>query len=160
MKILVAAVGRLKDDAEAVLVRRYGERIQGIGRGVGITGFEIREIPESRAGTPAQRKSDEAGRLIGLIPAGAVAVALDEAGRTMTSVAFTSYIRERRDEGTPALAFLIGGPDGHGPEIGAQVRLTLALGAMTLPHALARTVLVEQIYRAATILSGHPYHRA
>lgn len=160
MKILVAAAGRLKDDAELSLVRRYEERIRGIGRGVGITGFDLREIAESRAGTGPLRKAEEATRLLALLPDSAQVVALDETGRNLTSAAFAQFLRDRCDEGCQTLGFLIGGPDGHGQTVLDRARLRLALGTMTLPHALARIVLVEQIYRAATILAGHPYHRA
>jgi len=89
-----------------------------------------------------------------------VTVALDEHGRSLSSEAFAQWIAERRDGGAKTLAFLIGGPDGHSTEALKPATLKLSLGTMTLPHGLARVVLAEQLYRAATILAGHPYHRA
>ena len=93
------------------------------------------------------------------LPAGAVIIALDETGKTRTSVAFSQELQELRDAGTADVAFAIGGPDGHGPALLDAARLTLALGPMTWPHQIARVLLAEQIYRAITIASGHPYHR-
>ena len=78
----------------------------------------------------------------------------------MTSEDFAAWLRHRRDGGVGTLAFLLGGADGHGPDVLAATALTLSLGPLTLPHGLARVVLAEQLYRAATILAGHPYHRA
>jgi 23S rRNA (pseudouridine1915-N3)-methyltransferase len=85
---------------------------------------------------------------------------LDERGKALTSQAFASLLGKTRDDGTGTLAILIGGPDGLAPAIRQAAHVTLAFGAITLPHGLARIVLAEQLYRAATILAGHPYHRA
>jgi 23S rRNA (pseudouridine1915-N3)-methyltransferase len=85
---------------------------------------------------------------------------LDERGRTMSSAEFAQYLGTRRDDGIKHAALLLGGPDGHAASLRSSAQLPLSLGPMTLPHGLARVVLVEQIYRAITILSGHPYHRA
>ena len=78
----------------------------------------------------------------------------------MSSTAFAALMRRHRDQGRQGLAFLIGGPDGHGADVLNKAELTLSLGAMTLTHGLARVVLAEQLYRAATIIIGHPYHRS
>ena len=86
-------------------------------------------------------------------------VSLDERGKALTSAAFADLLRRQSDDGCKSMAFLIGGPDGHGPAVAAAARLSLSLSAMTLPHGLARVVLAEQLYRASTILAGHPYHR-
>ena len=86
-------------------------------------------------------------------------VCLDETGKGLSSTALTDWIRLRRDQGVASIAFLIGGPDGHGAAVRERADLTLSLGAMTWPHGLARVLLLEQLYRAATILAGHPYHR-
>ncbi len=93
-------------------------------------------------------------------PAGAFLVALDEKGKAMDSKAFADFVAGRRDAGTHNLVFAIGGPDGHGDSLLDKAALRLAFGAMTWPHQLVRVMLAEQIYRAVTILSGHPYHRA
>ena len=159
MKLLIGAVGRLKDDAERLLAERYVERASAIGRAVALAPVEIREIREGRARDSTGRRQDEAERLLAVASGGAM-VALDERGRGMTSAEFAALIVRMRDGGESALTFLIGGPDGHGPAVLAKARTTLALGPMTLPHGLARVVLIEQIYRAITIVTGHPYHRA
>ena len=77
----------------------------------------------------------------------------------LTSTAFADLLKRHRDDGCKELAFLMGGPDGHGPAIAQAAQVRLSLSAMTLPHGLARAVLAEQLYRASTLLSGHPYHR-
>jgi 23S rRNA (pseudouridine1915-N3)-methyltransferase len=87
-------------------------------------------------------------------------VVLEPTGKSLTSEAFAAFLRDTRDGGAKTCLFLIGGPDGHGESVLTTASLKLSLGALTLPHGLARVVLVEQLYRAATILSGHPYHRA
>jgi 23S rRNA (pseudouridine1915-N3)-methyltransferase len=88
-----------------------------------------------------------------------VRVVLDATGRALSSEAFARFLAESRDGGAKEMAFLIGGPDGHGPAVLDAATLKLSLGPMTLPHGLARIVLAEQLYRASTILAGHPYHR-
>jgi len=159
MRIVIAAVGRLKAGAERELVERYGDRAAKAGRVLGITRLDTRELTESRAQTARQRCDEEAEALLAGVPAGAVVVALDETGRALTSQQFADWIDGHRDRGTTDLVFLIGGPDGHGATVRARADLTLALGAMTYPHQIARVLLTEQVYRAVTILTGHPYHR-
>jgi len=158
MRFLIAAVGRLKDDAERVLVERYRKRI-GNGRANGLGPLEIVEITESRRSTAAERKADEADRLLKAASAPGVRVILDETGRAHSSRDLATWIARHRDDGAPQIAFLIGGPDGHAADIKAGARLVLSLGALTLPHGLARAVLAEQLYRATSIIAGHPYHR-
>jgi 23S rRNA (pseudouridine1915-N3)-methyltransferase len=159
MRLIVAAVGRLKD-AERELCERYVERFDAAGRALKLGPLQISEIPESRASTAELRKTDEAQRLLKAASGVDAAVALDGAGRSLSSEAFARWLAGERDGGARTMAFLIGGPDGHGEEALGAAKLCLSLGAMTLPHGLARIVLAEQLYRAATILSGHPYHRA
>lgn len=159
MRLIVAAVGRLKD-AERELCERYKKRFDASGRPLGLGPLDISELSESRAETAAARKADEAARLLKATTAAGARVVLDESGKTLSSDAFARWIAHTRDSGCKGLAFLIGGPDGHGPAAVQGAVLKLSLGAMTLPHGLARAVLIEQLYRAATILSGHPYHRA
>ncbi|MBX9926253.1 MAG: 23S rRNA (pseudouridine(1915)-N(3))-methyltransferase RlmH [Hyphomicrobiaceae bacterium] len=161
MKIVIAAVGRLKDSGERELFERYSTRFVQSGRALGLGPIEIKELAESRKPDLAQRKAEEAARLLtGL--SGAAQIVLDENGRQDTSVQFAMRLAGLRDGGIQTLAFLIGGPDGHGDEVlvGAPSAVRLSLGAMTLPHGLARVILAEQLYRATTILVGHPYHRS
>ena len=160
MRIIIAAVGRLKDGPERQLVQRYRDRLAASGRALGWGPVDIIEIPESRAPDPSTRKSEEAARLLAKVGEEGKMVALDENGREFTSDEFAVYLRMQRESGVRSLAFLIGGPDGHGAEVLADADLRLSFGRMTLPHMLVRVLLVEQLYRAATILSGHPYHRS
>ncbi len=160
MRVTLAAIGRLKDGAERDLYARYAERFDAAGRALALGPLRLVELPESRAGSVAQRKADEAERLLKAAAGAELRIVLDEGGKQLASETFARELARRRDGGTEAVAILIGGPDGHGPDVLASATLRLSLGAMTLPHGLARVVLVEQLYRAATILSGHPYHRA
>ncbi len=160
MRIAISAIGKLKDAEERAIVERYAKRLNGTGKSLGLGPLDIHEYPESRAVDVSERKRDEAARLIKDIGPGDVAVALEPTGKSLTSEAFAAFLRDTRDGGAKACLFLIGGPDGHGESVLAAASLKLSLGALTLPHGLARVVLAEQLYRAATILSGHPYHRA
>ncbi len=160
MRLLLAAVGRLKDGAEREMFDRYAARIDGAGRPLAIGPLQVIEIAESRAAQAPARAAEEAARLLKVAAAADTKVVLDAAGKGMSSEAFAKYLAARRDGGARSLAFLIGGPDGHGPDALAGADLKLSLGPMTLPHQLVRIVLAEQLYRAATILAGHPYHRA
>ena len=159
MRIVVATVGRLKDGAERDLAERYRGLAEGLGRRLRIGPVDVTELAESRRGTVDERRQDEARRLLDAGGEGLI-IALHERGRALDSAAFAALLRTSREEAHPRMAFLNGGPDGHGPEALAAARIQLSLGAMTLPHGLARIVLLEQIYRALTILAGHPYHRA
>jgi 23S rRNA (pseudouridine1915-N3)-methyltransferase len=160
MRLLLAAIGRLKSGADSELFERYCKRLDQSGRALALGPLRLAEFPESRAETAELRKSDEATRLLKATEGADLKVALDASGKTMTSEAFAKWLAKTRDGQTGMLAFLIGGPDGHGPAALKASGLVLSLGPMTLPHGLARIVLAEQLYRAATILSGHPYHRS
>lgn len=160
MRLSIVAVGRLKDGPERDLYLKYAKRIDDAGRGVALGPLSLSELPEARQSSAAQRRMDEAQRLVATAESADFAVLLDEGGKSFGSEAFARFLAARRDAGLRAMAFLIGGPDGHGDGARQRAQLTLSLGPMTLPHGLARIVLAEQLYRAATILSGHPYHRA
>jgi len=160
MRLLVAAVGRLKRGPERDLAERYGERAAKAGRAIGIRAVTIKEIDESRASRANDRIVEEGAKLTAVIPPQAVVIALDERGETLTSEAFAQRIGRWRDQGRPDLVVLIGGPDGLAPELLAKAALRLAFGQMTWPHQLVRIMAFEQLYRAIAILSGHPYHRA
>lgn len=159
MRLIIAAVGRLKDGAERNLYDRYAARFDATGRALGLGPIKLTELSESRAQTPDLRMADEAQRLLKAAGSANVTVALEKRGCALSTEVFARWIAERRDDGAKTLVFLIGGPDGHGEAALKVAKLKLSLSAMTLPHGLARIVLAEQLYRAATILAGHPYHR-
>ncbi|MCB1504375.1 MAG: 23S rRNA (pseudouridine(1915)-N(3))-methyltransferase RlmH [Hyphomicrobiaceae bacterium] len=160
MRLMIAAIGRLKDSGETALVSRYAKRIDQAGRSVALAPVAITELTESRASTTAERKADEAQRLITASSSAERRIVLDEGGRQFSSEGFANVLRDMRDAGVRELAFIIGGPDGHGDVARQGADTVLSLGQMTLPHGLARIVLLEQIYRAVTIIAGHPYHRS
>jgi 23S rRNA (pseudouridine1915-N3)-methyltransferase len=158
MRIVVAAVGRLKRGPESELAERYRERAVKSGRGIGLRSVEIVEIAESRARDAQRRMLEESIALANVIPDGAATVLLDPRGEALDSNAFTKRLRGWNDGGRD-VAFVIGGADGLAPTLADRADLLLAFGALTWPHQLVRILLLEQIYRATTILSGHPYHR-
>ena len=160
MKITVAAVGKLKAGPERELFERYTARIGPAGKPVGLGPLSTVEINESRHRNVADRKAEEADRLSARINADAVIVVLDERGETVTSAGLAKLLEKERNRGAGEMVFVIGGPDGHGEDMRIKANSLLALGPMTLAHGLVRIVLAEQIYRAITILTGHPYHRA
>jgi len=160
MRLLVIAVGRLKNGPERDLVERYRERFSDLARRLGFRALEIHEIPESRARDTATRMAEEAAAVLALIPEGAITVALDERGKAVDSATFAKQLGRWRDESTANVVFVIGGADGLSPELRRTIKTVFAFGAATWPHQLVRIMLMEQIYRAATILAGHPYHRA
>jgi 23S rRNA (pseudouridine1915-N3)-methyltransferase len=160
VKLLLVAVGRLKAGPERELLARYAERCVSSGRKLGFGGFEIREIDESRARRPEDRKAEEAAAILSLLPAPSKIICLDERGRALSSEDFAKKLGDWRDSGAGACALVIGGPDGLDPSLREKADLTLAFGAMTWPHQIVRALAAEQIFRAMTILSGHPYHRA
>ncbi len=151
MRITVCAVGRLKSGPERDLLDKFARRIA--------WPFDIREVEERRKLPDAERRMREGELLAGACPAGAVRVALDERGKSLTSAELAVKIGEWRDSGRD-IAFLIGGADGLTPEVRDSADTVLSFGAQTWPHMLARALLAEQIYRAQEILAGHPYHRA
>lgn len=160
MRLVIIAIGRLKQGPERELAERYRERFDDIGRKLGFRGLEIHELPESRArGAPA-RIAEEAAAINALIPEKSVLIALDERGQNVDSAGFARHLGGWRDDSVPSVVFMIGGADGLSPELQRKAKLRVAFGAATWPHQMVRVMLLEQIYRAATILSGHPYHRA
>jgi 23S rRNA (pseudouridine1915-N3)-methyltransferase len=159
MRVVIAAVGRLKQGPERELAERYRKRIAQAGRNVGVRDIEIVEVKESRAQEPEKRVIEESIALANLIPEGAILAILDERGENPDSAAFARLLQRWQQEDRTAV-FVIGGPDGLAPALRAKADLTLAFGNATWPHQLVRIMLLEQVYRAVTILSGHPYHRA
>ncbi|CAN7748166.1 23S rRNA (pseudouridine(1915)-N(3))-methyltransferase RlmH [Bradyrhizobium sp. LjRoot220] len=160
MKIVVVSIGRLKQGPERELAERYRERFEDIGRKLGFRGLEIHEIPESRARDAATRIAEEAAAISALIPEKHLLVALDEHGKSIDSASFAQQLGRWRDEAVANTIFTIGGADGLSPDLQRKAKLRIAFGSATWPHQMVRVMLLEQIYRAATILAGHPYHRA
>lgn len=159
MRVLVLAVGRMKKGPETDLCERYLRRAADAGRAIGLRGIEVIEIRESRAAEPKRRIIEESIALTNVIPEGAFTVLLDGRGDAVTSLTFAERLGHWRDGGRPVVVFIIGGPDGLAESLRAKAQTMLAFGAATWPHQLVRIMLLEQIYRAITILSGHPYHR-
>jgi 23S rRNA (pseudouridine1915-N3)-methyltransferase len=160
MRLVVVSIGRLKQGPERDLAERYRERFEDLGRKLGFRGLDIREIPESRARDTATRIAEEAAAMSAVIPDKSVLVALDERGDNVDSTTFARHLGRWRDEAIGQTIFAIGGADGLSPDLRRKAKLRMAFGAATWPHQMVRVMLLEQIYRAATILSGHPYHRA
>jgi 23S rRNA (pseudouridine1915-N3)-methyltransferase len=160
MRLLVISIGRLKQGPERELAERYRERIDDIGRNLGFRGLEVREIPESRARDAASRMAEEAAAVSAAVPDKSVLVALDERGENLDSVNFARHLGRWRDASVANNVYVIGGADGLSPDLRRKAKLSIAFGAATWPHQIVRIMLLEQLYRAATILAGHPYHRA
>ena len=159
MRLVVVSIGRSKQGPERELAERYRERFDDIGRKLGFRGLEIQEIPESRARDPSARITEEATAISAAIPEKSVLVALDERGDNIGSIAFARYLGRWRDDQVASTIFAIGGADGLSPDLRRKAKLGIAFGSATWPHQMVRVMLLEQIYRAATILAGHPYHR-
>lgn len=156
MRVRIAAVGRMAARSpEAALVDDYLTRFAQTGRTLGLGPASVSEVEERRGGG----KPAEAALLSRQIPDGAAVVALDERGRTLGSPDFATALARFRDQGRPETVCLIGGADGLDLALRDRADLVLSLGAMVWPHMLARVMLAEQLYRAATILAGRPYHR-
>lgn len=160
MRLQLVCVGRLKAGAERELVGRYLDRAKASGRALGLAGFDVAELSESAARRAEDRMSEEGTAILNALAPGARIVALDPRGKPLSSEDFSSRVATVRDAGAPAMAFIIGGADGLSPAVRDKADLLLAFGAATFPHQLVRVMLAEQLYRATTILSGHPYHRA
>jgi 23S rRNA (pseudouridine1915-N3)-methyltransferase len=159
MKITIICVGRLKEDAERKIFGRYLERLSQIGGQYGLGTAVLIELPEGRAKTARERKAGEAETIRKRIPAVSKIFMLDERGRSLSSAEFSGTLRAARDGGFKNLCLIIGGPDGLDQDLVNQADMAISFGRMTMPHGLVRAVLAEQLYRAATILAGHPYHR-
>ena len=160
MRLVVAAISRLKDGPERELVERYRKRADQTGKRIGFRDVEVLEIKESRAQEVEKRMLEESIALANVIPEKAMTIILDQRGESLDSGALATRLGRWRDDGRPATVFVIGGDDGLAPGIRDKAAFKLAFGASTWPHPLVRAMLLEQIYRCTTILSGHPYHRA
>jgi 23S rRNA (pseudouridine1915-N3)-methyltransferase len=160
VRLTILCVGRAKASPELELCDLYCARARAMGGKLGFSKLDVVAVDISRAAPAELRMAEEATRLSAKLPHAAHSIALDEAGRSMTSDAFAAHLGTLRDRGSRDLVFLIGGPDGLAPAIRNAANERLAFGVQTWPHLLVRAMLAEQIYRAFTILGGHPYHRA
>lgn len=149
LAIETLAGGRAKSAPETQLALSYLQRARDGGRALGFSSFALTEWDE--------RKPE---RLIDACAGGALLIALDERGTSLSSESFAKQLAKWRDVGETRALFAIGGPDGLPADVKRRAQLTLAFGTQTWPHLLVRTMLAEQMFRAVTILGGHPYHRA
>ncbi|VAW05039.1 23S rRNA (pseudouridine(1915)-N(3))-methyltransferase [hydrothermal vent metagenome] len=156
MRIAICAVGRLRAGPERELIDDYLTRFERTGRAIGLGPASMVEVEDRKGGG----MSAEAALLERTLPKAAVVIALDERGTLLSSPAFAKRLGDWRDQGQSDLTFIIGGADGLAPELRRRSDFSLSFGQMVWPHILARVMLAEQLYRAATILSGGPYHRA
>jgi len=158
VKLLLLAIGRIRG-CERELTAEYLKRAAPMLRRMGLTSVEMREFPESRAPGAEERRRREAEVLLGAAGRDAVLVALDERGENLSSREFAMRLKKLTAGGAPALAVVVGGPDGLAEEVREKARLTVSFGRATWPHRLVRVMAAEQLYRAAAIHAGHPYHR-
>jgi len=159
MRLLIAAVGKLKHGPERELFAHYLDRAEAIGRKTGLSPLSAIEVAEAKAATAQARMEAEAKTLLAKLPSSYKLICLDRGGDQLGSEEFAQALSKFRDGGAQGLAFFIGGADGLGLAAQFKADRVVSLGPITLPHGLARIVLAEQIYRAGTLLTGHPYHR-
>ena len=152
MKISIIAVGKAGSSAEQDLIARYVKRLK--------WQLEVKEVEEKRPLEGRERQTSEGNKLMDAVPEGSFVVVLDEKGKTPTSEEFAKHIEAWQVRGFSHITFLLGGADGHSNAVKKRADYTLSLGKLTWPHMMARAMLVEQIYRTASILGGHPYHKS
>ena len=155
MRVRVIAVGTRMSAWVDAAFDDYARRLRGA------DALELVEIPvgrRQRAGDAASAIKREAERILAALQPRDYVVVLDERGRAFTTLQLSTWLAERRTQGAP-LSFIIGGPDGLGTAVSARAQLRWSLSALTFPHGLVRVLLAEQLYRASTVLAGHPYHR-
>ena len=160
MEVSILAVGRLKSGPESDICARYFERARRSGRPLGLRGFDVQELGESRAPRPAERIAQEGEALLAALTRGGRTVCLDAGGELLDSAEFAAELSRGAEFGLVRMTFVIGGPDGLGQQVKGLADRTISFGRVTWPHQIVRLLLAEQLYRAMTILSGHPYHRA
>ena len=153
MRVLIVAVGRAKAGPERVLFDHYAKRI------TPPFSLDLKEVEEKRALPAPELMRREADLLMAQVPGGATLVALDERGKSMSSMVFSKKLGSWRDDGVRDVVFVVGGANGLDDQVRAKASLVMSFGAATWPHMLVRGMLAEQVYRAQCILSGHPYHR-
>jgi 23S rRNA (pseudouridine1915-N3)-methyltransferase len=159
MRLTVVAIGRLKQGPERQLAERFRERAAKSGRALGFRSLDVIEVDESRNRDAERRMIEESVAVANVIPERAAVIVLDERGEALSSKSFADTLGRWRDDGRADAVFVIGGPDGLAGALRDRADLRLGFGTMTWPHQLVRIMLLEQLYRSVTILSGHPYHR-
>lgn len=160
VRIALICIGRMKSGPEREMFERYFSRLKGVAKAVGVADVALHEIEESHARRPEDRREEEAVAILKMIGQRDAIVALDERGASPSSEEWAADIARARDFAQPVYAVVIGGPDGLSAALRAKSNKVISFGAMTWPHQLVRVMASEQLYRALTILSGHPYHRA
>jgi len=156
MRIRLSVVGRLRGSPERELITDYLTRFDKTGRALGLGPAEIIEVEDKKGGGMMA----EAALLERTIQKGALLCTLDERGKQLNSPEFAKLLANWRDQGRQDVCFVIGGADGIDPGLRARADASVSFGRMVWPHMLVRVMLAEQLYRAATILAGKPYHRA
>lgn len=156
--VRLLTVGRMKAGPERELFERYWTRATPMAKQLGFGALDVVELRESQQGFADARKADEPAQLLAKVSDGAALIALDERGKAITTPQFSLKLETFKDAGKP-VALIIGGPDGLDGSIRRRADLVISFGAMTMPHQLVRVLAAEQLYRAMTVLSGHPYHR-
>jgi 23S rRNA (pseudouridine1915-N3)-methyltransferase len=159
LKLFIGAVGRMKSGPESALFKDYFDRCNKAGPKIGLGPLQVTEITEAKNPHRPERQRLEAQGLAKMPLKNSRIVTLDEHGRGLSSVALSEQLKIWRDDGVPQVSFLLGGPDGLDRTLVKSADLVLSLGPMTWPHMIARILLVEQLYRSISLLSGHPYHR-
>ena len=155
MRVTICAVGRLRGGPERDLIDDYVQRFERTGRALGLSQLHLIEVDDRKGGGMA----GETVLLRKALPKGATLCCLDERGKLISSPDFSAKLAQWRDGGAQDVAFVIGGADGIDPSLRAEADFALSFGKMVWPHMLARVMLTEQLYRAASILAGSPYHR-
>ena len=156
LKFSVIAIGKLKAEYARLGCAQFSQRLSRLFR---VEHIEVKDIRRGRGGNVSKWKDEEARLIRGHIPRGALIVALDERGREWTSTEFAQWIDEQQNRSTSHIVFILGGPDGLQDELRRSAHRVWSLGRLTLPHEMARLLLFEQLYRAGSLLNGHPYHR-
>ena len=151
MKFTITAIGKMKDSAQQALMEEYRKRLP--------WQVTIRESEVKKSLSGDALAVEEGKLLLASVPEHSRKIVLDERGKSLSSEAFAKTIADWQNQGVSDVSFLIGGASGHGDEVRQQADLLLSFGQMTWPHMLVRLLLVEQLYRAWTILEGHPYHK-
>lgn len=159
MKLKISAIGKLKSGPEQELFSRYLKRAQAFGGQLGFPSIIHQEYPESRNTSVQIRKQQECELLFPIENKNTALMVFDENGKDFTSTRFANLLAHQRDQGNKELIMTLGGPDGLDQKLLNNAKYSVRFGPMTWPHQIARILLVEQLYRAMTILAGHPYHR-
>lgn len=154
MRISIISVGKLRGGPEATLIADYADRFRKTGSGIGFRSLDVSEVASGGG------RETEGARLLEALPKEGEVWRLDEHGKQWRSTDFSQHLAARRDDGLRRLTFLIGGAEGYSDAVRTACPQTLAFGVQTWPHRLVKVMLVEQLYRAASLLAGSPYHKA